>query len=180
MTSQLTTAEIFENFQKSIHTYKDALQTYTDAEFAHKTSDDVWSLAQMYEHLYVSTNFFFLANIQRCLDQRKGQLGGEKNEHGENLYKYGSFPPVKIKIPDVLRGPEPVGKTRDAYVPLLDKMTEDYVKMLEAVAQDTGQYKCIQPAFGWLNAHEWYHIGEMHLRHHLRQKAELEAGLRRG
>ena len=179
MTNQMTTVEILENLRATIHTYKTALETYTDEQFALQQADGGWSLAQMYEHLHTTANFFFLANTQRCLDQRKGQLGGEKNDHGLNLYKYGGFPPVKIKIPEVLRGPEPVGRTRAEYAPLLDKIVDDYAKMAQPVAQDLGAYKCIQPAFGWLNAHEWYHIGEMHLRHHLRQKAELEGYLNR-
>ncbi|MFN4146057.1 MAG: DinB family protein [Runella sp.] len=178
MTSQLTPQQIFDSLSQTISGYIAALDTYTDEQFAHKQADDVWSLGQMYEHLLVSANFFFLANTVRCLEQRKGQLGGEKNQYGDNLYKYNGFPPIKIKIPEVLRGPEPVAQNREDYRTLLAKVIEDAKKLVEPVANDAGQYKCLQPAFGWLNAHEWFHLLEMHFRHHLRQQKELEGSVR--
>ncbi|WP_428657863.1 DinB family protein [Runella sp.] len=178
MTSQLSPAEIYESLEKTITGYINALDGYTDEQFSYKPAEDVWSLGQMYEHLLLSANFFFLANTLRCLEQRKGQLGGEKNQYGDNLYKYNKFPPVKLKIPEVLRGPEPVAKSMDAYRIAFPKVLEDAKKLIEPVTKDAGQYKCIQPAFDWLNAHEWYHLMEMHFRHHLRQQAELEAILK--
>jgi DinB superfamily len=177
MTSTLTPQQIFDSLQQTIHGYMSALNGYTDEQFAQKPSESEWSLGQMYEHLYRSTNFFFLANTVRCLEQRKGQIGGDKNQYGDNLYKYNSFPPIKVKIPEVLRGPEPVAQDRANYAPHFAKILADAQKMIEAVAADDGQYKCIQPAFGWLNAHEWFHLMELHFRHHLRQQKELEEWL---
>jgi hypothetical protein len=34
--------------------------------------------------------------------------------------------------------------------------------------------KTAHPAFGFLNAREWFHLIEMHFRHHLRQKKRLD------
>ena len=174
MTSQLTTQEIYESLTKTIDGYITSLDGYSEEQFAHKEAEDIWSLGQMYEHLILTASYFFLANTQRCLDQRKGQLGGEKNQYGDNLYKYNQFPPIKIKIPEVLRGPEPVAKAKSEYRALLEKNLSDAQNMIGSVQNDSGEYKCIQPAFGWLNAHEWYHLMEMHFRHHLRQQVELE------
>lgn len=174
MTSSLSPVEIYECLVTVIKGYQEALDRYSDEQFAHKSAEDVWSLGQMYEHLVLTSNFFFLANTLRCLEQRKGQLGGEKNKYGDNIFKYNSFPPVKIKIPEALKGPEPVAKTRTAYGPLLEKVLLDAQKLIETVGRDAGEYKCIHPVFGWLNAREWYHNMEMHFKHHLRQQAELE------
>ncbi len=175
MTSQLSPAEIHENLTATVNGYIAALDRYTDAQFTRKTAEEVWSLGQLYEHLYLTSNFFFFANILRCLEHRKGQWGGEKNPYGDNIFKYGSFPPVKVKIPEALRGPEPTAKTRREYRELLAKVILDAEKLIEPVTQDTGEYKCIHPVFAWLNAHEWYHNMDMHFRHHLRQQAELES-----
>lgn len=175
MTSQQTPTEIFEHLEKTIQGYMEALDGYTDEQFVHKSADDVWSLGQMYEHLYITSNFFFFANTVRCLEQRKGQMGGEKNQYGDNIFKYNSFPPVKVKIPEVLRGPEPIAKTREDYRSLLEKVLADAKKLIEPVTHDAGNYKCFHPVFGWLNAHEWYHNMDMHFRHHLRQQKELES-----
>lgn len=175
MTSQQSPAEIFEKLEKTIHGYILALAGYTDEQFAYKSAEDVWSLGQMYEHLFLSANFFFFANTLRCLEQRKGQMGGEKNQYGDNLFIYNRFPPIKVKIPEAVRGPEPVAKTREEYRPLFEKIIVDAQKLIEPVTQDAGEYKYNHPVFGWLNAHEWFHNLEMHHRHHLRQQKELES-----
>ena len=101
-------------------------------------------------------------------------MGGEKNEFGEKLFIKGSFPPVKIKIPEVLRGPEPVAKACKEYRSILEKVLSDSKNLIDAVSNDEGSYKALQPAMGWLSAQEWFYLHEMHYRHHLRQKAELD------
>ncbi len=173
----MTTLEISQKLENTINQYIDSLDNYSDEQFAYKSAEDVWSLGQMYEHLYITSGYFFMAHVMRCLEQRKGQIGGEKNEFGEKQYKFGTFPPIKIKIPEVLRGPEPVAKTSSEYKVLLAKVLVDAQKLIEPIEANDGQYKTLHPAFGWLNANEWFHMLEMHFNHHLRQKTELEGYL---
>ncbi|WP_247237545.1 DinB family protein [Telluribacter sp. SYSU D00476] len=173
----MTLPEIQHSFDVSVNGYLAALDRYTDEQFAARPSAEAWSLAQMYEHLYLATTYFFLANAKRCTEKRKGQEGGELNDLGRNLFKYNSFPPVKLRPPDSLRAPEPVGRSRDEYRTLFQQLIPSSDALMEAIAADDGTYKALQPAFGWLTAREWYHVGEMHLRHHHRQQQELEAWL---
>jgi hypothetical protein len=170
----MTSSEIYQKLETAVNQYIGSLDNYTEEQFTSKKAEDIWSLAQMYEHLSLTSGVFFMANVVRCLEQRKGQIGGEKNEYGEKQYKYGTFPPIKIKIPEVLRGPEPVAKTLAEYKILLPKVLEDAQKLIEPITTNDGQYKTLHPAFGWLNAIEWFQMLEMHFSHHLRQKAELE------
>ena len=169
----MTAAEVYKNLETVVNQYISSLDEYADEQFFFKKDEETWSLGQMYEHLTLSSNFFFLANCVRCLEHRKGQEGGEKNEFGEKLFIKGSFPPIKIKIPEVLRGPEPVAKACHEYRSILEKILLDSKNLIEAVCNDDGAYKALQPAMGWLNAKEWFYLHEMHYRHHLRQKAEL-------
>ncbi|MFN3849738.1 MAG: DinB family protein [Spirosomataceae bacterium] len=170
----LTSKEIYDNLERVVNQYIISLDEYSDPQFSTKRDAETWSLGQMYEHLVLTSNFFFMANVMRCLEQRKGQIGGEKNEWGEKQFKYGGFPPRKFKIPEVLQGPEPVAKSRDEYKSLLRKVLEDARKLVEPIAQNNGEYKTLHPPFGFLNANEWFYMMEMHFRHHLRQKEELE------
>lgn len=170
----MSPTEVFQNLETTVNQYISSLNAYTDEQFFFKKDEETWSLGQMYEHLTSSSNFFFLANCVRCLEKRKGQEGGEKNHFGEQQFKYGGFPPVKLKIPEVIRGPEPVAKSKEAYIPILEKILVDTKNLIEVVSNDEGLYKTIQPAMGWLNAQEWFYLHEMHYRHHLRQKAALE------
>jgi len=167
--------EVYPNLETSVNQYISSLDDYSDEQFFFKKDEETWSLGQMYEHLAVSSQFFFLANCVRCLEKRKGQLGGEKNHFGEQQFKYGGFQTVKIKIPDAIRGPEPVAKTREEYKGILKKILTDSQNLIEAVSNDDGSYKALQVVIGWLDAKEWFYLHEMHFRHHLRQKTELES-----
>jgi DinB superfamily len=171
----MSPTEVYPNLETVVNQYINSLDDYSDEQFFFKKDEETWSLGQMYEHLTVSSQFFFLANCLRCLEKRKGQEGGEKNEFGEKLFIKGSFPPVKLKIPDAIRGPEPIAKTREEYKSILAKILADSQNLIEAVSNDDGSYKALQVAMGWLNAKEWYYLHEMHYRHHLRQKTELES-----
>jgi hypothetical protein len=170
----MTAQEINAALHKTMEPYLEALGTYTDEQFAHKEADDIWSLGQMYEHMVVATNFFFLANIVRCLDKRKGQEGGEMNANGDNVYSYNSFPPIKVKVPGSENAPQPEAKEKGSYVGSFSKILADLDALAERIAEDEGTYKTLHPPFGWLNAIQWYQMLEMHHRHHHRQKAELE------
>lgn len=171
----MSPTEVYPNLETVVNQYFNSLDNYSDEQFFFKKDEETWSLGQMYEHLTVSSQFFFLANCVRCLEKRKGQEGGEKNEFGKKLFIKGSFPPVKLKIPDAIRGPEPVAKTREEYRSILKKILVDSQNLIEAVSNDDGSYKALQVAMGWLDAKEWYYLHEMHYRHHLRQKTELES-----
>lgn len=170
----MTPTEVYPKLQSAVNQYISSLDDYSDEQFFFKQDEETWSLGQMYEHLTGSSNFFFLANCVRCLEKRKGQEGGEKSHFGEQQFKHGGFPPVKLKIPEAIRGPELVAKTRQEYRQILEKILVDSKKLIEVVSNDDGSYKALQVAMGWLDAKEWFFLHEMHYRHHLRQKTELE------
>lgn len=170
----MTAQEINAALHRTLNPYIESLGNYTDEQFAHKEAEDIWSLGQMYEHLVISANFFFLANTVRCLDKRKGQEGGDMNANGDNVYSYNSFPPIKVKVPGSDKSPQPEAKEKGSYVSSFNKILADVDALLERVAADDGVYKTHHPVFGWLNAKKWYQMLEMHHRHHHRQKAELE------
>ena len=166
--------EIFAKTEALFAIYRNGLLEYSDEDFFYKSSPETWSLAQMYEHVCLSGKKFFLANTKRCMEQRNGQLGGEKNAAGENVFKYGGFPPMKFKVPAGLNALEIVGRDKSAYISEIEAIIISAKLMIEPINQDPGEYKTLHPVLGWLNAAEWYQNLEMHTRHHLRQKEELE------
>ncbi|MFB0946803.1 MAG: hypothetical protein ACI9V1_001700 [Spirosomataceae bacterium] len=171
----MTIQEINAALHKTMEPYLEALGTYTDEQFAHKEADDIWSLGQLYEHLVVAANFFFLANTVRCLDKRKGQEGGEMNANGDNVYSYNSFPPIKVKVPGSAdKSAQPEAKEKGDYVGSFNKMLADIDALTDRIVEDEGTYKTHHAVFDWLNAKQWCQMLEMHHRHHHRQKAELE------
>ncbi|MCU0446166.1 MAG: DinB family protein [Microscillaceae bacterium] len=169
----LNVQEICQTYQELIEVYTQSLNKYAENQFNYKKADYIWSLGQMFEHLVITHNFF-VYQTKNCLEQRKGQIGGDKTEIGENIYRYGTLPPIKITIPEKYRGLEPVAQTIAFYKGALTKMITEFQALAEPISQDAGEYKTFHARFGMLNALEWYKNAEMHLRHHLRQKQELE------
>jgi hypothetical protein len=171
---RITAQEIHHKIHQILNIYIEGLGLYSDEQFLKKQDANTWSLGQMYEHISNSSTYFFLANTVRCLEKRKGQIGGDKNQAGDNIYYYGGFPPRKFQVPDGINGGEIVAKSRKEYKKLFAKIIEDSEKLIQSVELTEGNYKTFHPVFNWLNAYEWYFMLEMHLRHHLRQKRELE------
>lgn len=173
----MTSNELKNAFSRTLRAYILALDRYTDEQFMAKPAELEWSLGQMYEHLYIANTYLFLTNVKRCLEQRKGQEGGEMNANGQNVFKYNSLPPIKIKVPDAVRGTEPVAKSREDYKVLFERTVQEGMALADAAANDPGTYKTQHPAFGWLNALEWFQSTETHARHHFRQQKEREEWL---
>lgn len=170
--------EIYPNLEKVIKHYIDSLGRYSEEQFQEKPSEEDWSIGQMYEHL-VSSAFFFIKQINNCLNQENGSLEGEKNEHGiKSFEKYNSLPPIKITVPKAWRGPDPIAKAKEEYKATLEKLTQKYQDLIELVDKNEHNYKNKHAAFGMLNAKEWYQNAEMHFRHHLRQQKEREEWLK--
>jgi DinB superfamily len=157
--------------------YLAALDGYTEEQFMYKENEETWSLGQMYEHICGASTHFFLANTVRCLEKRNGQEGGERNEYGDNVMKYNGFPPIKVKVPNPTGAVQPsiVPQAKESYRQRIALILKSADELAEKVTADAGTYRNAHPVFGWLNASEWFRNLEMHTRHHLRQKAELEA-----
>lgn len=173
----MTVPELKTTFTDTIQSYIDALGRYSDEQFTAKPDEAEWSLGQMYQHLYEANTFFFLANVKRCLEKRKGQEGGEKTAAGLNVYQHNSFPPIKVKRPGPANSPEPVAQDRETYKNLFAQTLEEGNAWADALVDDDGIYKTQHFAFGWLNATEWLQNLEIHARHHIRQRQEREQWL---
>ena len=173
----MTAIDLKTAFDHTMRSYLDALDRYSDEQFAAKPDESEWSLGQMYQHLHEANTFFFLANVKRCLEKRKGQEGGEKTAAGLNVYQYNSFPPTRIKRPGPANSPEPVSQDRETYRKFFAKTLEEGLAWADALADDGGTYKTPHFMFGWLNATEWLQGLEIHARHHIRQRQEREQWL---
>jgi hypothetical protein len=169
--------EPYAKLEQTVQHYIRELEQYDDQLFNVKRDETTWSVGQMYEHLLSSAYNLFFRKINACLTHQHGSLEGEKNKDGVKLFAYGSFPPMKIQMPEVWRGPQPIALPRQAYATALVNFLADVQQLGEEVAKDEGAYKTNHPALGMLIAKEWYQLLEMHFRHHLRQKKELDAFL---
>lgn len=166
--------DTLKGIEKSFGVLTEGIQRFTEEQFAYISNPEKWSLAQMYEHVCESSQKFFLANIKRCLEQRGGQLGGEKTVEGEWIMNINGFPNKKIKMPAAFGVVIYMGKPKNDYLLEIEEIKNAAKDMVEMINQDGGEYKTKHPVFGFFNAQEWFRNLEMHTRHHLIQMAELE------
>jgi len=169
--------ETYAKLEETARLYIQEVERYDDQQFNLKKEETTWSVGQMYEHLVSSAYNLFFRKIKACLTHQYGSLEGEKNKDGMKLFAHGSFPPIKIAIPEAWRGPQNIAHPRLEYTTLLANFLTDTKQLGQEVAKDDGTYKTNHPVLGMLTAIEWYQLLEMHFRHHLRQKEELDAYL---
>ncbi|RJE86292.1 DinB family protein [Paenibacillus sp. 1011MAR3C5] len=161
------------NHIECIKAYKSDLQQYSAEQLRYISVSKVWSLGQMYDHL-ILTALDYLDQVEGCASANEEQAGG-KTEVGEQLFRAGAFPAIKIKLPD---GPE----NNPNNLRSKDDLSEGLDLVLKRISEWEDKLKAINPnykvrhgGFGWLNALEWFSLIGMHSRHHLRQQRELEA-----
>ncbi|MEH6937770.1 DinB family protein [Bacillus sp. JJ664] len=157
---------------KVIETFKNALQNYSLEQLRYKSADGVWSICQMYDHL-ILVALEYLENVEACAVSKEEQKLG-KSEFGGNLFKNGGFPPIKIRLPDELNAPPNNSDCNEVLLTRLEQVEKKMQYWQSTVDQINPNYKVKHGGFGWLNAREWFDLVDMHFRHHLRQKSELE------
>ncbi|MDG5473144.1 DinB family protein [Jeotgalibacillus sp. ET6] len=160
---------------KLIDAYKGFLQNYSMEQLRHVPEEGVWSVGQMYDHLIVSAQDY-LDNVEDCASAGREQEDG-KTEFGETIFSTGGFPPIKIKLPDEMNAPPDNSKSREVLILELEQLMTRVKEWEKKVGDINQKYKAEHGGFGWLNAREWFALIEMHFRHHLMQKDDLDKRL---
>jgi len=169
-----TTQSILSQFEKTAGIWLASLSQYSEEQFVKKPDADSWSIGQVYNHLVAGTRLYHLQQIALCLDGKQIEKNVRKTIPGNLTFFLGSFPPMRIKVP-----------TSETYTPKqppnIETMKTGLEKLLKIMRETEKKIsgaseipKTAHPAFGFLNAREWFHLIEMHFRHHLRQKKRLD------
>lgn len=171
-----TTTETLHRFEKTVAHYLNELENFEMEHLLKKTNEEEWSIGQMYLHLIQSAKYMHLQNIGHCLAGKAEALSAEqeKTDRGKLTFEVGSFPPVRIRVPASAQytpqQPESKEQLSDGLRSVMLRM-----KQIEpALSQAFERNKILHPAFGALNAVEWFMLIEMHYRHHLMQLERLK------
>lgn len=164
------------NDLKLIEAYRIELPNYSLEQLRHISSEGVWSIGQMYDHVILVAHEY-LDNMEACAALEDEQSLG-KTEFGKRLFENGGFPLIKIKLPDELNAPPNNSDTKQELMSRLDEVMQRMRQWETKVDDVNPNNKVLHGGFGWLNAPEWYNLVGMHFRHHLRQKEELVEKLR--
>ncbi|OYU97332.1 MAG: hypothetical protein CFE21_03300 [Bacteroidetes bacterium B1(2017)] len=169
-----TIQKSYAAFEAVFNTWQNALTNYKEADLSKRLSEDSWTLGQVYVHLINSTLNFHIKQVNLCLNSSDNK-DSKKNFKGILAFNIlNGFPPIKIKVPptETYTPKHPANKQE-----LLDGFERVKLGMNECQTKfnSNQQGKTAHPAFAFLNAVEWFRIVDMHWRHHLRQKSELDA-----
>jgi len=156
--------------------FKNELRKYSPEQLRHIPREGVWSIGQMYDHILLVAHEY-LDCVEICAASTEGQPLG-KTRAGEQLFKDGGFPPIKIRLPDEMNAPPNNSDSKEDLETRMEEVMERLEHWELKVPSINPEYKAKHGGFGWLNAKEWLELVEMHSRHHLRQKEELERYLK--
>ncbi|MGI2329380.1 DinB family protein [Planococcus sp. YIM B11945] len=160
-----------------LYTLKKDLNNYSPEQLRHIPEEGVWSIGQMYDHIVLVAHEY-LDNVEICAAANEEQLLG-KTPFGKELFKNKRFPPIKIKLPDEMNSPPNNTDSKEDLINRMEGLIQRLRRQESEVEAISPYYKVEHGGFGWLNAREWFDLVEMHSRHHLRQKEELESYLRK-
>lgn len=170
----MATKEIYIKTKEILNQYIKGLDSYSDEDFSKKPDEESWSVAQVYDHLVSSSENYFSYKVNNCLIKEKGTEDVGLTETGEQLFERGGFPPIQIKTPDAIKPPNPPeAKSKEFYKRKLEELIIHWEKFIPLIEANNGKFKTKHPVFGFMNALEWYHLNEMHFRHHLLQIGRL-------
>ncbi|MGN7356516.1 alpha/beta fold hydrolase [Paenibacillus sp. SAF-054] len=155
-----------------IDTFLSRLKLYTPEQLCRHSGKHPWSLGQLYDHVIVVAQEY-IANADECLSASEEQPEG-KTEAGNLLFRLQSFPPVRIQLPDLPGNTPGNDHSKQSLAEGLLDMKDKLNALRNRVLETNPKYKVRHNGFGWLNAKEWLDLVEMHTRHHLRQRSELE------
>jgi DinB superfamily len=173
--------KLYNNFDKLANTWLKALDSYTMEELLRKPSEESWSMGQVFIHITTANKYFLGKNALACANGDGAVTGKGKNKWGWLVFTLNMFPPMNVKMPKKdTGGTEPIQPTSKEEIERKIKENLQLFKEIEAavLAADPNLRKKY-PFLGYLNAKEWYTIGTLHMKHHLRQKKRLDAFLGR-
>lgn len=157
-----------------IEKYKTALKGYTEEQYTQKPSETAWSIGQMCTHLMDGWYGFFSQKINKCLES--DEFAEESpSEYGQKLLTEKKFPALKIQgAPSSSYIPEPAPSCEVAIQNFEDLSNEmkEMAALLEQSGNSAGKRR--HPAFGYLNAWEWFELSGIHLNHHWGQKERID------
>lgn len=172
-----TAKSILSQFEKTAEVWLASLNQYSEEQFAKKPNADSWSIGQVYNHLVAGTRLYHLQKVAQCLEGKETEINAGKKLPGKLIFFLGSFPPIRIKVP-------PLETYTPKQPPNIESMKIGLKKLIRMMRETEQKLsgtseipKAAHPAFGSLNAREWFHLIEMHFRHHLQQKKRLDSFL---
>lgn len=171
-----STKEVLKSFELTVERYLAELTKLNMDKIHRKLNEEDWSIGQMYVHL-IQSAFMHLHNVEQCLAGSESTFNPtkEKTEQGKIVFKLEQFPAVRIKVPTSPNYTPQPPESMEHLVEGLHSVVERMRNTESVLLQVPVSNKILHPAFGALNAQEWFMLIEMHYRHHFLQLDRLKS-----
>lgn len=164
-----------EDFTHTADIWIRDLKKYSFDQLCIKPAPKSWSLGQLYNHVIKATNYY-CGQIKICTATDE-HVDEEIQPGVQKMFQRNAMPDIIIKGPpsnDLT--PQPQSKNE-----LLSDLTQIKIKMknmASLIDNSTFSGKTKHAMLNYLNAKEWFQLADIHMRHHLSQKARIEAFLK--
>ena len=169
--------KIHKEMLNTLGIWQYALEKYSEDELKKKTSDESWTMGQVYSHIIDGTLKFHLAQVEKCLEGNENMEKG-KSMPGKIVFLINSFPPIKIKVPPSDEYTPKQPENKEAVLKNLNILQDKLKELSQKIDSSNAKGKTKHPGFAYLSAIEWYKLIGLHFKHHLRQKSRIDVLLK--
>lgn len=157
-----------------IDRYIKELDHYTIEQLLQKPSENEWSIAQVYIHLWMSAKGFFFKKAEQCLSKENTQSGKSKNFVGRLVFLFGKMPTVKIKMPESVAVQPRQPESKEQLIAKLNEVKQLVTTYVRRIPQSDPDLKVKHPFLGYLNTTEWIKLCSIHFEHHRSQVKRIK------
>lgn len=167
---------ILADFDTTVRQWIAYLDDYTLEQLSRQPQPQSWSLGQVYIHI-ISETGYYISQVKAALQDRS-HSDQHMHDDAQAMLANNSFPDMQLETPAEKNLPQPTDKEvlRQELLALLQQV--DAITATENLSLSAG--KAPHPGLHYLTALEWLQLAAMHLRHHFRQKARIDAVLTAG
>ncbi|MBT30720.1 MAG: hypothetical protein CMO01_13755 [Thalassobius sp.] len=161
-----------DKFNQTIDYWIDELDKFTIEQLLLKPDSNSWSLGQVYEHLIEDSNWY---NSQIKFSLESDTFADKEiSAKAKELLKRGAFENIKIKgdAENAAKVKQPISVSQ--LKSDMEKLKKETNNLWLEMQNDSVIGKSEHPGFGYFNCYEWLAFSEIHMRHHMRQKENLE------
>lgn len=163
-----------ENFNDTLDQWIAYLDDYSFEMLTRNPIPGSWSIGQVYVHLINDTAWHV---GQMKLAMTTDYFANEEmHEDAKWMFANNQFPDAQLENPSNVNMPQP--KSKDEIRQKLLEIRTEVNQAIRSPALTISKGKTRHPGLQFFSAIDWLRFTEMHLRHHLRQKARIDHALR--
>jgi hypothetical protein len=157
--------------------YRAKLDTIIDEIFTETPPGGGWSYAEVYSHILKATLGSFIA-LERCAHGNCPPTTKGLNLIGHFMMIAGTFPPVRLKVPEALNDKMPAEKiSKEEARNLLIKCRMRTEETSPLIKNSSPNFRHKHPRLGMLTAAQWFKFIRLHMEHHIKQLGRIEKKL---